>query len=70
MAFAGLKKEKDRSDLITHLKEAVSTKLFPIESCIERRFRPNEGSQIYELLAIPLSKSLAIAACFCTLFVF
>jgi len=23
MAFAGLKKEKDRSDLITYLKEAV-----------------------------------------------
>jgi len=23
MAFAGLKKEKDRNDLITHLKEAV-----------------------------------------------
>lgn len=23
MAFAGLKKDKDRSDLITHLKEAV-----------------------------------------------
>ncbi|KXN81200.1 Cytochrome c, partial [Leucoagaricus sp. SymC.cos] len=25
MAFAGLKKEKDRNDLITHLKEAVSS---------------------------------------------
>jgi cytochrome c2 len=24
MAFAGLKKEKDRNDLITHLKDAVS----------------------------------------------
>lgn len=24
MAFAGLKKEKERCDLITHLKEAVS----------------------------------------------
>jgi cytochrome c len=27
MAFAGLKKEKDRSDLITYLKEAVSSVL-------------------------------------------
>ena len=25
MAFAGLKKEKDRNDLITYLKESVST---------------------------------------------
>jgi len=25
MAFAGLKKEKERNDLITHLKEAVRT---------------------------------------------
>jgi cytochrome c2 len=27
MAFAGLKKAKDRNDLITHLAEAVSPKL-------------------------------------------
>lgn len=27
MAFAGLKKEKDRNDLITYLKDAVSTGL-------------------------------------------
>lgn len=66
MAFAGLKKEKDRNDLITHLKEAVRTELLLIKSCIERRFRPNETSHVYELLAIPLSKSLPIAACFCT----
>jgi cytochrome c2 len=25
MAFAGLKKEKDRNDLVTYLKEAVRT---------------------------------------------
>ena len=28
MAFAGLKKEKDRSDLITYLKESVSAILY------------------------------------------
>lgn len=28
MAFAGLKKEKDRNDLITYLKEAVSPIMF------------------------------------------
>lgn len=40
MAFAGLKKDKDRNDLIAHLKEAVSVptavvKAFPahISSC-------------------------------------
>ncbi|KAG6845166.1 iso-1-cytochrome c [Tephrocybe sp. NHM501043] len=29
MAFAGLKKEKDRNDLITHLKEAVRPSVLP-----------------------------------------
>ena len=29
MAFAGLKKEKDRNDLVTYLKEAVSPPRFP-----------------------------------------
>lgn len=30
MAFAGLKKEKDRNDLITHLKEAVRVFIFAL----------------------------------------
>lgn len=29
MAFAGLKKDKDRNDLVTYLKEAVSVPLPP-----------------------------------------
>ena len=29
MAFAGLKKDKDRNDLVTYLKEAVSSSLSP-----------------------------------------
>jgi hypothetical protein len=32
MAFAGLKKEKDRNDLITYLKESVSDASFTIAS--------------------------------------
>ena len=33
MAFAGLKKEKDRNDLIAHLKEAVRQLFhFPVRS--------------------------------------
>lgn len=29
MAFAGLKKDKDRNDLVTYLKDAVSPLVFP-----------------------------------------
>ena len=32
MAFAGLKKDKDRNDLITHLKEAVRFQLLSSDS--------------------------------------
>ena len=32
MAFAGLKKEKDRNDLITHLREAVSHQLYRVSN--------------------------------------
>lgn len=36
MAFAGLKKDKDRNDLITHLKQAVRAQSF-YTSCILTR---------------------------------
>jgi hypothetical protein len=33
MAFAGLKKDKDRNDLITWLKDAVRSFTFPFAQC-------------------------------------
>jgi hypothetical protein len=47
MAFAGLKKDKDRNDLITYLKEAVSFSAFCSVSLV-----PTLLSRLLELLLV------------------
>ena len=47
MAFAGLKKDKDRSDLITYLKEAVSAMICGGRTSYQLTFLIDRISQIF-----------------------